>query len=106
MIKHLQIIDSLINEFATMVKQHLSQLTCLAKMWLPVTDIWKNLNLVLPLLLVEQIQKYGDPNGVIQFYADSIQPRYFDEPADSSPATRVAFPFKRREGVVGDVTVS
>ncbi|XP_072038274.1 adhesion G-protein coupled receptor V1-like [Amphiura filiformis] len=51
------------------------------------------------------IQKYGDPNGVIQFYADSIQPRYFDEPPDSIPSTRVAFPLRRREGVVGDVTI-
>ena len=50
--------------------------------------------------------KYGDPNGVVQFYADSVQPRYFDEPSDSIPSTRVAFPIRRREGSVGDIMVS
>ncbi|XP_071506649.1 adhesion G-protein coupled receptor V1-like [Diadema antillarum] len=51
------------------------------------------------------VLKHGDPNGIIQFTADSLQPRYFSEPSDDSSSLRVAFPLLRREGLVGDVQV-
>ncbi|XP_030832667.1 adhesion G-protein coupled receptor V1 isoform X3 [Strongylocentrotus purpuratus] len=51
------------------------------------------------------VLKYGDPNGIVQFIAESVQPRYFDEPSDGSPSQRVAFPLSRREGLVGDIQV-
>ncbi|XP_041464132.1 adhesion G-protein coupled receptor V1-like [Lytechinus variegatus] len=51
------------------------------------------------------VLKHGDPNGIVQFTAESVQPRYFNEPSDGSPSQKVAFPLSRREGLIGDIRV-
>ncbi|XP_038076858.1 adhesion G-protein coupled receptor V1-like isoform X2 [Patiria miniata] len=51
-----------------------------------------------------KILKHGDPNGVVRFYGESINPRSFEEPGDGG-SLKVAFPLRRREGVVGDINV-
>ncbi|XP_033109462.1 adhesion G-protein coupled receptor V1-like [Anneissia japonica] len=52
-----------------------------------------------------KILKFGDPNGIVQFYADSLQTRSFSEPADSAGSSRVVFPIRRRDGTIGDILV-
>ncbi|XP_071965307.1 adhesion G-protein coupled receptor V1-like isoform X2 [Antedon mediterranea] len=52
-----------------------------------------------------KILKFGDPNGIVQFYADSLQTRSFSEPAGSTGSSPAVFPIRRREGTIGDVLV-
>ncbi|XP_022110249.1 G-protein coupled receptor 98-like isoform X2 [Acanthaster planci] len=51
-----------------------------------------------------KVLKHGDPNGVVRFYGESINPRSFEEPVDGG-SLKVSFPLRRREGVVGDIRV-
>ena len=53
---------------------------------------------------VPQIEKFGDPNGIVQFAEADLRERVYDEPTDSP--LNISLLVTRREGVMGNVTVS
>nr|XP_006812422.1 PREDICTED: G protein coupled receptor 98-like protein isoform X1 [Saccoglossus kowalevskii] len=52
------------------------------------------------------IMKHGDPNGVVMFAGEALQPRNFDEPNNAAGPMTVSYPIRRREGVIGDINVN
>lgn len=55
--------------------------------------------------LVPQIEKFGDPNGVVRFGESALGERVLDEAGDGEGPLDISLPVVRREGVVGDITV-
>ncbi|XP_062310079.1 adhesion G-protein coupled receptor V1 [Osmerus eperlanus] len=50
-----------------------------------------------------KIEKFGDPNGIVQFAEADLRERVYDEPTDSP--LNISLLVTRREGVMGNVTV-
>jgi len=50
-----------------------------------------------------QIEKFGDPNGVVQFTEDALRERVYNEATDRP--FNISLYITRREGVVGNITV-
>lgn len=57
------------------------------------------------LLIFLQIEKFGDPNGIVQFSEDALQERVYSEPSKEEGALNISLSVKRREGVMGNITV-
>ncbi|XP_035235780.1 adhesion G-protein coupled receptor V1 isoform X2 [Anguilla anguilla] len=51
------------------------------------------------------IQKFGDPNGVVQFVEGDLIERIYSEPGDMDGPLNISLRLTRREGVTGNVTV-
>uniref|UniRef100_A0A672JI01 Adhesion G-protein coupled receptor V1 n=1 Tax=Salarias fasciatus TaxID=181472 RepID=A0A672JI01_SALFA len=49
-----------------------------------------------------KIEKFGDPNGIVQFTGDALRERVYNE---STEPVSISLSIKRREGVMGNVTV-
>lgn len=54
---------------------------------------------------VFQIEKFGDPNGVVQFSESALREQVFNESRDDEGPFNISLPVIRREGVMGDITV-
>ncbi|XP_008059253.2 G-protein coupled receptor 98 [Carlito syrichta] len=52
------------------------------------------------------IQKFGDPNGVVQFAPDSLSKKIYSEPAALEGPLIITFFVKRIKGTFGEITVS
>ncbi|XP_054629148.1 adhesion G-protein coupled receptor V1 isoform X2 [Dunckerocampus dactyliophorus] len=52
-----------------------------------------------------KIEKFGDPNGVVQFTEDSLQERIYSEPTEAEGSINISFHITRREGIMGNITV-
>lgn len=52
-----------------------------------------------------QIEKFGDPNGIIQFSEDALQERVYNESTEEEGPVNISLSIKRREGVMGNITV-
>ncbi|XP_075398780.1 adhesion G-protein coupled receptor V1 [Tenrec ecaudatus] len=51
------------------------------------------------------VQKFGDPNGVIQFAPESLSEKTYSEPLASEGPLSIAFFVHRLKGTVGEITV-
>nr|Q6JAN0.1 RecName: Full=Adhesion G-protein coupled receptor V1; AltName: Full=G-protein coupled receptor 98; AltName: Full=Monogenic audiogenic seizure susceptibility protein 1 homolog; AltName: Full=Very large G-protein coupled receptor 1; Flags: Precursor [Danio rerio]AAT07468.1 very large G-protein coupled receptor-1 [Danio rerio] len=51
------------------------------------------------------IEKFGDPNGIVQFTEQDLKERIYSEPSDSEGPLKVSVLVTRREGVMGNITV-
>lgn len=58
------------------------------------------------MLLYPQIEKFGDPNGIVQFTADALQDRIYNESTEAEGPLNISLFITRREGVMGNITVS
>lgn len=58
------------------------------------------------IIFVLQIEKFGDPNGIVQFSEDSLQERVYNESSEEEGPFNISLQIKRREGVMGNITVS
>ncbi|KAM3610925.1 uncharacterized protein V6R79_010649 [Siganus canaliculatus] len=52
-----------------------------------------------------KIEKFGDPNGIVQFTADALQERVFNESTEAEGPVNISLSITRREGVMGDIRV-
>ncbi|KAM9857814.1 adhesion G-protein coupled receptor V1 [Aulostomus maculatus] len=52
-----------------------------------------------------KIEKFGDPNGIVQFTVDALRERVYDEPTEAEGPSNISLYMTRREGVMGNVTV-
>ncbi|XP_075895105.1 adhesion G-protein coupled receptor V1 isoform X2 [Nelusetta ayraudi] len=52
-----------------------------------------------------KIEKFGDPNGIVQFSEDALREHVYDEPTEEEGPLNISLSVKRREGVVGNITV-
>ncbi|XP_029685938.1 LOW QUALITY PROTEIN: adhesion G-protein coupled receptor V1 [Takifugu rubripes] len=52
-----------------------------------------------------KIEKFGDPNGVVQFSESALREQVFNESRDDEGPFNISLPVIRREGVMGDITV-
>ncbi|TNN50270.1 G-protein coupled receptor 98 [Liparis tanakae] len=50
-----------------------------------------------------KIEKFGDPNGIVQFTEDALRERVYNEATDGP--FNISLSVTRREGVVGNITV-
>lgn len=57
------------------------------------------------MIFVFQIEKFGDPNGIVQFSEDALQERVYNESTEEEGPINISLSIKRREGVMGDITV-
>ncbi|XP_018414734.1 PREDICTED: G-protein coupled receptor 98, partial [Nanorana parkeri] len=51
------------------------------------------------------IEKFGDPNGIVQFAVESMLKRNYTEPQTSDGPLNITFPIRRVQGTLGDITV-
>ncbi|XP_051546873.1 adhesion G-protein coupled receptor V1 isoform X1 [Myxocyprinus asiaticus] len=51
------------------------------------------------------IEKFGDPNGIVQFTEQDLKERIYTEPSDSEGPLNISVLITRREGVMGNITV-
>ncbi|XP_061116243.1 adhesion G-protein coupled receptor V1 [Conger conger] len=51
------------------------------------------------------IEKFGDPNGIVQFIEKDLIERTYPEPGDTDPPINISLRLTRREGVMGNITV-
>ncbi|XP_074063616.1 adhesion G-protein coupled receptor V1-like isoform X2 [Macrotis lagotis] len=51
------------------------------------------------------IQKFGDPNGIVQFASESLSKKNYIEPSTLEGPLSITFFVKRVEGVTGNITV-
>ncbi|KAM9694992.1 adhesion G-protein coupled receptor V1 [Trichechus inunguis] len=51
------------------------------------------------------IQKFGDPNGVVQFAPESLSEKTYSEPLASEGPLLITFFVKRVKGILGEITV-
>ena len=51
-----------------------------------------------------QVQKFGDPNGIVRFEAAVGSRQVFEEPVSGSRL--VSFPMYRSQGTIGDIQVT
>ncbi|XP_073480601.1 adhesion G-protein coupled receptor V1 isoform X2 [Aquarana catesbeiana] len=51
------------------------------------------------------IQKFGDPNGIVQFAAESLLKKNYTEPQTSDGPLNITFLIRRVQGTLGDITV-
>ncbi|KAG7243926.1 hypothetical protein INR49_006081 [Caranx melampygus] len=52
-----------------------------------------------------KIEKFGDPNGIVQFTADALQDRIYNESTEAEGPLNISLFITRREGVMGNITV-
>ncbi|XP_060091685.1 adhesion G-protein coupled receptor V1 isoform X3 [Heteronotia binoei] len=52
-----------------------------------------------------QIQKFGDPNGIVQFTPESLSPKYYKEPSESEGPLNIVLFVMRIQGTTGNITV-
>ncbi|CAB1321522.1 unnamed protein product [Coregonus sp. 'balchen'] len=52
-----------------------------------------------------KIEKFGDPNGIVQFTEEDLRERVYSEPTDSEGPLNISLLIMRREGVMGNITV-
>ncbi|KAJ8006188.1 hypothetical protein DPEC_G00125640 [Dallia pectoralis] len=52
-----------------------------------------------------KIEKFGDPNGIVQLSDEDLKERVYNEPSDSDGPLNISFLVTRREGVMGNITV-
>ncbi|XP_055742122.1 adhesion G-protein coupled receptor V1 isoform X1 [Salvelinus fontinalis] len=52
-----------------------------------------------------KIEKFGDPNGIVQFTEEDLRERVYSEPTDREGPLNISFLITRREGVMGNITV-
>ncbi|XP_059909463.1 adhesion G-protein coupled receptor V1 [Gadus macrocephalus] len=51
------------------------------------------------------IEKFGDPNGIVQFDEAALSEQVYDEPADVQGPLNISLLLRRREGVMGNITI-
>ncbi|XP_056394317.1 adhesion G-protein coupled receptor V1 isoform X2 [Hyla sarda] len=51
------------------------------------------------------IQKFGDPNGIVQFAAESLLKKNYTEPENTEGPLNIALSIKRIQGTLGNLTV-
>ncbi|XP_054843539.1 adhesion G-protein coupled receptor V1 [Eublepharis macularius] len=51
------------------------------------------------------IQKFGDPNGIVQFTPESLLPKYYEEPSESDGPLKIVLFITRIQGTTGNITV-
>ncbi|NXA31973.1 GPR98 protein, partial [Eudromia elegans] len=51
------------------------------------------------------IQKFGDPNGIVQFAPESLSERNFTEPSAAEGPQRIVLYVRRIQGALGNITV-
>ncbi|XP_060091684.1 adhesion G-protein coupled receptor V1 isoform X2 [Heteronotia binoei] len=51
------------------------------------------------------IQKFGDPNGIVQFTPESLSPKYYKEPSESEGPLNIVLFVMRIQGTTGNITV-
>lgn len=54
---------------------------------------------------LSQIEKFGDPNGIVQFTEDALQERVYNESTEAEGPFNISLSVTRREGVMGNITV-
>ncbi|XP_037338537.2 adhesion G-protein coupled receptor V1 [Pungitius pungitius] len=52
-----------------------------------------------------KIEKFGDPNGIVQFTEDALQERVYNESTEAEGPFNISLYVTRREGVMGNITV-
>ncbi|TKS78901.1 G-protein coupled receptor 98 [Collichthys lucidus] len=52
-----------------------------------------------------KIEKFGDPNGIVQFTEDALQERVYNESTEAEGPFNISLSVTRREGVMGNITV-
>ncbi|XP_065821533.1 adhesion G-protein coupled receptor V1 [Labrus bergylta] len=55
--------------------------------------------------LTLKIEKFGDPNGIVQFTLDSLQEHIYNESTEAEGPFNISLLVTRREGVTGNITV-
>lgn len=58
-----------------------------------------------PNVFVCQIEKFGDPNGIVQFTEDALRERVYNESKEAEGPLNISYLIMRREGVMGNITV-
>ncbi|KAJ8380590.1 hypothetical protein SKAU_G00013680 [Synaphobranchus kaupii] len=51
------------------------------------------------------IEKFGDPNGIVQFTEQDLIERTYSEPGDMAQPLDISLQLTRREGVMGNITI-
>ncbi|CAJ1068549.1 adhesion G-protein coupled receptor V1 [Xyrichtys novacula] len=52
-----------------------------------------------------KIEKFGDPNGIVQFTSHALQERVYNESTEAEGPFNISLLVTRREGVMGNITV-
>ncbi|XP_044053980.1 adhesion G-protein coupled receptor V1 isoform X2 [Siniperca chuatsi] len=52
-----------------------------------------------------KIEKFGDPNGIVQFTEDALRERVYNESTEAEGPFNISLLITRREGVMGNITV-
>ncbi|KAF7670351.1 hypothetical protein LDENG_00010120 [Lucifuga dentata] len=52
-----------------------------------------------------KIEKFGDPNGIVQFTEDALRERVYNESTEAEGPVNISLLITRREGVMGNITV-
>ncbi|KAF3695921.1 Monogenic audiogenic seizure susceptibility protein 1 -like protein [Channa argus] len=52
-----------------------------------------------------KIEKFGDPNGIVQFTEEALQERVYNESTEADGPFNISLLITRREGVMGNITV-
>ncbi|XP_076586595.1 adhesion G-protein coupled receptor V1 isoform X2 [Chaetodon auriga] len=52
-----------------------------------------------------KIEKFGDPNGIVQFTEDALRERVYNESTEAEGPFNISLSVTRREGVMGNITV-
>ncbi|XP_069555964.1 adhesion G-protein coupled receptor V1 [Brachyistius frenatus] len=52
-----------------------------------------------------KIEKFGDPNGIVQFTSDALRERVYNESTEAEGPLNISLLITRREGVMGNITV-
>ncbi|XP_034025926.1 adhesion G-protein coupled receptor V1 isoform X1 [Thalassophryne amazonica] len=52
-----------------------------------------------------KIEKFGDPNGIVQFTADALREHVYNESTEAEGPNNISLYITRREGVMGNITV-
>uniref|UniRef100_A0A3Q2PRU9 Adhesion G-protein coupled receptor V1 n=1 Tax=Fundulus heteroclitus TaxID=8078 RepID=A0A3Q2PRU9_FUNHE len=52
-----------------------------------------------------KIEKFGDPNGIVQFTPDALQQRVINESTEAEGPLNISLLITRREGTLGNITV-
>ncbi|XP_061673206.1 adhesion G-protein coupled receptor V1 isoform X2 [Syngnathoides biaculeatus] len=52
-----------------------------------------------------KIERFGDPNGIVQFAEDALQERVYNEPTEAEGPINISMQVTRREGVMGNIMV-
>ena len=67
--------------------------------------MWFSLGLVCVCVCVPQIEKFGDPNGIVELTEEDLRERVYSEPTSGEGPLNISLLITRRHGVMGNVTV-